>query len=47
MIYYIKGILTEYTEEGAVLEAAGVGYHLLMPPSYLAELPAPGEEVKL
>ncbi|MBP3728647.1 MAG: Holliday junction branch migration protein RuvA [Lachnospiraceae bacterium] len=47
MIYYVKGILTEYTEEGVVLEAAGVGYQLIIPPSLMAELPAPGEEVKL
>lgn len=47
MIYYVKGILTEYTEEGVVLEAGGVGYQLLVPPSLMAELPAPGEEVKL
>lgn len=47
MIYYVKGILTEYTEEGVVLEAGGVGYQLLLPPSLMAELPAPGEEVKL
>nr|MBQ6241164.1 Holliday junction branch migration protein RuvA [Lachnospiraceae bacterium] len=47
MIYYVKGILTEYTEEGAVLEAGGVGYHLIIPASLRAELPAPGEEVKL
>ena len=47
MIYYVKGILTEYTEEGVVLEAAGVGYQLIIPPSLMAELPAPGEEIKL
>ena len=47
MIYYVKGILTEYTEEGVVLEAGGVGYQLMVPPSLMAELPAPGEEVKL
>ncbi len=47
MIYYVRGILTEYTEEGAVLEAGGVGYHLIIPASLRAELPAPGEEVKL
>lgn len=47
MIYYVKGILTEFTEEGAVLEAGGVGYHLIIPASLRVELPAPGEEVKL
>ena len=47
MIYYVKGILTEYTEEGVVLEAGGVGSQILLPPSLMAELPAPGEEVKL
>ncbi len=47
MIYYIRGILTEYTEEGVVLEAGGVGYQITVPTSLLAELPSPGEEVKL
>ena len=47
MIYYVKGILTEYTEEGVVLEAGGVGYQILLPPSLMAELPSTGEEVKL
>ena len=47
MIYYVKGILTEYTEEGVVIEAGGVGYQITVPASLLAELPQPGEEVKL
>ncbi len=47
MIYYIRGILTEYTDEGVVLEAGGVGYQITVPTSLLAELPAPGEEVRL
>lgn len=47
MIYYIKGILSEYTEEGAVVEAGGVGYHLIIPASLMAQLPSPGVEVKL
>ena len=47
MIYYIRGILSEYMEEGVVLEAGGVGYQITVPTSLLAELPSPGEEVKL
>ena len=47
MIYYVKGILTEYTEDGVVIEAGGIGYQITVPTSLLAELPQPGEEVKL
>ena len=47
MIYYLRGILAEYTEEGLVIEAGGVGYQLTVPTSLLSELPAPGEEVRL
>ena len=47
MIYYVKGILTEYTEEGVVVEDGGIGYQITVPTSLLAELPQPGEEVKL
>lgn len=47
MIYYVKGILTEYSEEGVVIEAGGIGYQITVPASLLSELPQPGEEVKL
>ena len=47
MIYYLRGILTEYTEDGLVIEAGGVGYQVTVPTSLLAELPSPGEELKL
>lgn len=47
MIYYVKGILTGYTEDGVVIEAGGIGYQITVPTSLLAELPQPGEEVKL
>ena len=47
MIYYLKGVLTEYTEDGVVIEAGGVGYQVTIPASLLAELPPAGEEVKL
>ncbi|MBQ4425145.1 MAG: Holliday junction branch migration protein RuvA [Lachnospiraceae bacterium] len=47
MIYYIRGILSEYTEEGIVVEAGGVGYSLIVPTTVLSELPSPGEEVRL
>ena len=46
MIYYVKGILTEYTEDGVVIEAGGIGYQITVPTSLLAELPQPGEEVQ-
>ena len=47
MIYYVKGILTEYTEDGVVIEAGGIGYQITVPVSLMAELPQPGEEVRL
>ena len=47
MIYSIRGILLEYTEDGIVVEADGVGYHLIVPTSVMSELPPAGEEVRL
>ena len=47
MIYYIRGMVAEYTEEGLVLEAGGLGYQLAVPARLKAALPGPGEEVKL
>ncbi len=47
MIAYVKGILEEYTEDGIVVEAGGVGYGIMIPASMMAELPSPGEEVKI
>ena len=46
MIAYIKGIFTEITEEGIVVEAGGVGYGIAVPPSLASEL-VQGEEVKI
>ena len=46
MIVYIKGIFTEITEEGIVVEAGGVGYGIAVPPSLASEL-VQGEEVKI
>lgn len=47
VISYIKGLLTEKTEDSAVVEAHGVGYQIFVPISVLSELPAVGEEVKI
>ena len=47
MIAYIRGILVEKTPMRAVVEAAGVGYELLIPISTFDRLPHTGEETKL
>ncbi|MBP5791318.1 MAG: Holliday junction branch migration protein RuvA [Kiritimatiellae bacterium] len=47
MIVYIKGILAEKEPTRAVVEAAGVGYEMLIPLSTYDSLPKTGAEVKL
>ena len=47
MIAYIKGVLVEKEPTRAVVEAAGVGYELLIPLSTYDRLPRVGESVKL
>lgn len=47
MIAYIKGILTEKEPTRVVLEAAGVGYEMLIPVSTYDRIPRIGQEVKL
>ncbi|MCR5413765.1 MAG: Holliday junction branch migration protein RuvA [Kiritimatiellae bacterium] len=47
MIAYIRGILAEKEPVRAVVEAAGIGYELLIPLSTFDRLPKTGEEVKL
>lgn len=47
MIAYIKGIVTEKSPTRVVLEAAGVGYELLIPVSTYEKLPREGGEMKL
>lgn len=47
MIQFIRGILAETGEDGIVVDAGGVGYGIAVPTSLLAELPVPGEEVKI
>ena len=46
MIAYIKGIFTEITEDGIVVEAGGVGYGIAAAPSLVSEL-TQGDEVKV
>ena len=46
MIAYIKGIFTEITEDGIVVEAGGVGYGIAVAPSLASELTL-GDEVKI
>lgn len=47
MIAYVRGTLAEKTPSRVVIEAAGVGYELLVPLSTFERLPREGEEVKL
>lgn len=47
MISYIKGELTEISEEGIVVEANGLGYEVRMPLSSLDDLPKTGSFVKI
>jgi len=47
MIAYIRGTLTEKEPTRAILEAAGVGYEILIPVSTYERLPRVGEEAKL
>ena len=47
MIYYIKGNLVDILEDAVVIEAAGIGYQLLVPSSYKKELPEIGSKIKL
>lgn len=47
MIAYVRGILAEKDISRVVIEAAGIGYELLVPVSTFDRLPREGEEVKL
>ena len=47
MIVYVRGVLAEKEPTRAVIEAAGVGYELLIPLSTFDRLPREGDEVKL
>ena len=47
MIAYVRGTLAEKEPTRVVIEAAGVGYELLIPLSTYERLPREGEEVKL
>ena len=47
MIYHIRGILVEKDPARVVLEAAGVGYEILIPLSTYDRLPKTGAEAKL
>ncbi len=47
MISYIKGELTEVSEEGIVIEANGLGYEVRMPLSSLDGLPKTGSHLKV
>ncbi len=47
MIAYIRGTLAEKDPARVVLEAAGVGYEILVPLSTFDRLPQKGEETKL
>lgn len=47
MIASLRGALLERTEGACIVEAGGVGYLVHVSSHTLAELPAPGEEVRL
>ncbi|MBP5154411.1 MAG: Holliday junction branch migration protein RuvA [Lachnospiraceae bacterium] len=47
MISFVRGTLEEYTEDGIVVEAGGIGYAITTPASLRETLPAAGEEVKI
>lgn len=47
MISYIKGILSEVSQDGIVVETGGLGYEVRVPLSVLERLPSPGSEVKI
>ena len=47
MIAYVRGVLTEKDPARVVVEAAGVGYEVLIPLSTFDRLPKAGGEVKL
>ncbi len=47
MISYIKGELTDVSEEGIIIEANGLGYEVRMPLSSLDGLPRTGSQVKI
>ena len=47
MIAYVRGVLAEKSPTRAVIEAAGVGYELLIPVSTYEKLPREGGEAKL
>ena len=47
MIGYIKGELTDASEEGIIVENNGIGYDIRVPLSVMSELPPIGGEVKI
>lgn len=47
MISYIKGELTEVSQDAIVVEAAGVGFGIMVPATVFSELPGTGHEVKI
>lgn len=47
MIAYVKGQLSEVTEEMVVVEKNGLGYEISVPFSVMEELPVIGSEVKI
>ena len=47
MIAYVRGVLVEKDPTRAVVEAAGVGYEMLIPLSTFDRLPKTGSEVRL
>lgn len=47
MISYIRGILSEVSEDGIVVETGNIGYEIRVPVSVLEKLPSLGSEIKI
>ena len=47
MFAYFKGILSEISDDGVIIEVNGIGYNILMPSNKIYELSDIGNEVKL
>ena len=47
MFSYLSGILSDWTDDGVVIDVQGIGFFVEVPSSSISRLPAIGSEVKL